>query len=41
MKFGGTSVGSADRMKHVAALITAPGELHLLFFRPCRVQQMR
>ena len=26
MKFGGTSVGSADRMKHVAALITAPGE---------------
>ena len=26
MKFGGTSVGSADRMKHVAALITVPGE---------------
>ena len=26
MKFGGTSVGSADRMKNVAALVTASGE---------------
>ena len=26
MKFGGTSVGSPDRMKNVASLITASGE---------------
>ncbi len=26
MKFGGTSVGTTDRMKHVASLITRSGE---------------
>ena len=26
MKFGGTSVGSPERMKHVASLVTESGE---------------
>ena len=26
MKFGGTSVGNAERMKHVASLVTESGE---------------
>lgn len=38
LKFGGTSVGSAQRMKEVAKLIT-DGEKRLLFFRLCRAQQ--
>jgi len=38
LKFGGTSVGSAARMKDVAKLI-CDGEQKLLFFRPCRGQR--
>ena len=34
LKFGGTSVGSAQRMKEVAKLIT-DGDRRLLYFQPC------
>lgn len=38
LKFGGTSVGSAQRMKEVAKLIT-DGEQRLLFSLLCQEQQ--
>lgn len=37
LKFGGTSVGSPERMKGVCQLIN-DGEKRLLFFRPCPAQ---
>ena len=40
LKFGGTSVGSAQRMKEVAKLITDVNR-RLLYFQPCLEQQTR
>ena len=39
LKFGGTSVGSAQRMKDVAKLITET--VRSLYCQPCRVQPTR
>lgn len=40
MKFGGTSVGSPERMKHVASLITNSGNQFLSFCLQCQVRQI-
>ena len=39
MKFGGTSVGSPERMKGVASLVTESGEPTFIVLSAMRVQQ--
>ena len=41
MKFGGTSVGSPDRMKNVASLITESGDPTFVVLSACQERPTR